>query len=267
METAWQGPPLFGGAGVVIGLGHTLGDGLRLRAGALKETFEGVDKQTFLAACPGRPVTGWEPAPKTALAVAFFAAQYFFSGALATTVENPFGIPNETPRVAVDVVLAVSGLAAWWGFDRTAQGFRDGEPHRAAGPAAEIFPDQRRAPLRLRRARRPGRAYVDTLGVLLRRAGGGAPGASRARRAPRRAPAPRADGGRRALPRGERRGARRRAGSKPRAYARRLGTYPHAPGSERAPAAGPTRAAEGEGDRGSGGRRRRERERGELREL
>lgn len=140
LETAWWVPPLFGGAGVVIGLGHTLGDGLRLRAGALKETFEGVDKQTFLAACPGRPVTGWEPAPKTvALAVAFFAAQYFFSGALATTVENPFGIPNETPRVAVDVVLAVSGLAAWWGFDRTAQGFAMASLTALAGPAAEIF--------------------------------------------------------------------------------------------------------------------------------
>ena len=140
LETAWWVPPLFGGAGVVIGLGHTLGDGLRLRAGALKETFEGVDKQTFLSACPGRPVTGWEPAPKTvALAVAFFAAQYFFSGALATTVENPFGIPNETPRVAVDVVLAVSGLAAWWGFDRTAQGFAMASLTALAGPAAEIF--------------------------------------------------------------------------------------------------------------------------------
>ena len=140
LETAWWVPPLFGGAGVVIGLGHTLGDSLRLRAGALKETFEGVDKQTFLSACPGRPVTGWEPAPKTvALAVAFFAAQYFFSGALATTVENPFGIPNETPRVAVDVVLAVSGLAAWWGFDRTAQGFAMASLTALAGPAAEIF--------------------------------------------------------------------------------------------------------------------------------
>jgi len=140
LETAWWVPPLFGGAGVVIGLGHTLGDGLRLRAGALMETFEGVDKQTFLSACPGRPVTGWEPAPKTvALAVAFFAAQYFFSGALATTVENPFGIPNETPRVAVDVVLAVSGLAAWWGFDRTAQGFAMASLTAIAGPAAEIF--------------------------------------------------------------------------------------------------------------------------------
>ena len=137
LETAWWVPPLFGGAGVVIGLGHTLGDGLRLRAGALAETFEGVDKQTFLDACPGKPVTGWEPKPTAvALAVSFFATQYFFSGALATTIENPFG--ENMPRVAVDVLLAISGIAAWWGFDRTAQGFAMASLTAVAGPLAEI---------------------------------------------------------------------------------------------------------------------------------
>jgi hypothetical protein len=138
LETAWWVPPLFGGAGVVIGLGHTIGDGLRLRAGALKETFEGVDKQTFLEKCPGKPVTGWEPKKTSvALAVSFFAAQYFFSGALATTIENPFHMET-MPRATVDVLLAVSGIANWWGFDRTAQGFAMASLTAVAGPLAEI---------------------------------------------------------------------------------------------------------------------------------
>ena len=137
LETAWWVPPLFGGAGVVIGLGHTLGDSLRLRAGALAETFEGVDKKTFLDECPGKPVTGWEPAPATAaLAISFFATQYFFSGALATTTNNPFG--DHLPRLAVDGVLAAWGIAAWWGFDRTAQGLVMACLTAVAGPAAEI---------------------------------------------------------------------------------------------------------------------------------
>ena len=138
LETAWWVPPLFGGAGVVIGLGHTIGDGLRLRAGALKETFEGVDKKTFLEKCPGKPVTGWEPKKTTvALAVSFFAAQYFFSGALATAIENPFHMET-MPRATVDVLLALSGIANWWGFDRTAQGFAMASLTAVAGPLAEI---------------------------------------------------------------------------------------------------------------------------------
>ena len=138
LETAWWVPPLFGGAGVVIGLGHTIGDGLRLRAGALKETFEGVDKKTFLEKCPGKPVTGWEPTKTTvALAVSFFAAQYFFSGALATAIENPFHMEN-MPKATVDVLLALSGIANWWGFDRTAQGFAMASLTAVAGPLAEI---------------------------------------------------------------------------------------------------------------------------------
>jgi len=138
LETAWWVPPLFGGAGVVIGLGHTIGDGLRLRAGALKETFEGVDKKTFLEKCPGKPVTGWEPTKTTvALAVSFFAAQYFFSGALATAIENPFHMET-MPRATVDVLLALSGIANWWGFDRTAQGFAMASLTAVAGPLAEI---------------------------------------------------------------------------------------------------------------------------------
>ena len=137
LETAWWVPPLFGGAGVVIGLGHTLGDSLRLRVGALAETFEGVDKKTFLDECPGKPVTGWEPSPAaTALAISCFATQYFFSGALATTTNNPFG--DHVPRLAVDGVLAAWGIAAWWGFDRTAQGLVMACLTAVAGPVAEI---------------------------------------------------------------------------------------------------------------------------------
>ena len=173
-------------------------------------------------------------------------------------MENPFGIPNETPRVAVDVVLAVSGLAAWWGFDRTAQGFAMASLTALAGPAAEIF--------LINVAHLYAYAAPDVLGVptwipWVYFCGAPAVGLlARAVRAERRAALrlvrPTADVARRGE--GERRGARRRGGrSKTRAYARRLGTDRH---TRRAPSArrraGPTRAAEGEGDRGSGGRRR-----------
>ena len=136
LETAWWVPLLFGGAGVVIGLGHTFGDSLRLKTGAISDTFEGVAKKYFIAKCPGRPVTGWEPSTGTvALAISFFALNYFVSGVFATTADPPF---PDLPRVSIDLILGFWGFSCWYGFDRTAQGLFMAGLTAVAGPLAEI---------------------------------------------------------------------------------------------------------------------------------
>ena len=63
LETALWVPLLFGGAGVVIGVGHTLGDMFRLKTGAKEDRFiEGnTPLPRFLEECPGKPRLGWEP--------------------------------------------------------------------------------------------------------------------------------------------------------------------------------------------------------------
>lgn len=137
-ETAWWVPLLFGGAGVVIGLGHTLGDTLRLRAGAKDEAVvnDAPPLAEFVEKCPGVPASTWEPAPLVVCAaVAAFALQYSCSGYLATTVDPAF---PDMPRWGVDVVLATWGLSVWGTFDRTKQGFAMAVLTALAGPAAEI---------------------------------------------------------------------------------------------------------------------------------
>ena len=136
-----------------------------------------------------------------------------------------------------------------------------------AGPAAEIF--------LINVAHLYAYAAPDVLGVptwipwvyFCGAPAVGLPGASRARRAPRRAPAPQADGGRRASP--AEKGVAPAAARVPSRGPTLGGWGPiHTRGLRaRAGARGRLARPRGEGDRGSGGRRRRERERGELREL
>ena len=261
------GSPLFGGAGVVIGLGHTLGDGLRLRAGALKETFEGVDKQTFLASVSRqtrhRLGTGAENggARRRVLRRAVL---------LQRRARDDGGEPVRDPERNTQSRRGrrVGGLGTRRvvGLRPNRAGFRDGEPHRARRSRGGDFPDQR--------AHLYAYAAPDVLGVptwipWVYFCGAPAVGLlARAVRAERRAalrlPA---DGGRRASP--AEKGVAPAAARVPSRGPTLGGWGPihtrRAPSARRR--AGPTRAAEGEGDRGSGGRRRRERERGELREL
>ena len=153
LETAWWVPLLFGTAGIIIGLGHTLGDTLRLKIGAkdpnakdpnAKDRKDPIDAgsspdalATFVDACPGRPAFGWEPAPSVVGAcIALFAVQYASSGVLATTVDPAF--PG-APRYAVDAALAASGVGAWGVFDGTRQGLVVAVATAVAGPFTEIF--------------------------------------------------------------------------------------------------------------------------------
>ena len=139
LETAWWVPLLFGSAGIVIGLGHTLGDTIRLKTGAKdpKVASSPDPIATLVDECPGRPAFGWEPEPSVVGAcIALFAMQYASSGILATTVNPAF---PDAPRYAVDAALAVSGVGAWGLFDGTKQGLVMAVATAVAGPAAEIF--------------------------------------------------------------------------------------------------------------------------------
>ena len=143
LETAWWVPLLFGTAGIIIGLGHTLGDTLRLKIGAKDPNAKDPNAAspdalaTFVDACPGRPAFGWEPAPSVVGAcIALFAVQYASSGVLATTVDPAF--PG-APRYAVDAALAASGVGAWGVFDGTRQGLVVAVATAVAGPFTEIF--------------------------------------------------------------------------------------------------------------------------------
>ena len=153
LETAWWVPLLFGTAGIIIGLGHTLGDTLRLKIGAKDPNAKDPNAKdpnakdpnaaspdalvTFVDACPGRPAFGWEPAPSVVGAcIALFAVQYASSGVLATTVDPAF--PG-APRYAVDAALAASGVGAWGVFDGTRQGLVVAVATAVAGPLTEIF--------------------------------------------------------------------------------------------------------------------------------
>jgi hypothetical protein len=136
LETAWWVPLLFGGAGAVIGLGHTVGDSLMLKGGAADEKFEGISKDAFFARCPGKPVTGWEPgAGAVSVAISAFALQYFASGVLGTSVDPPF---PDLPRVSVDLVLFAWGFGSWYFADRTVQGLAMAVTTAVAGPVTEI---------------------------------------------------------------------------------------------------------------------------------
>ena len=139
LETALWVPLLFGGAGVVIGVGHTLGDTFRLKTGAKEDRFiEGVTPPPrFLEECPGKPRFGWEPEWGVVYSgIGLFAMQYATSGMLATTVDPPF---PDMPSHAIDAILAAWALGQWAVFDYTKQGLAVAVLTGVAGPATEIF--------------------------------------------------------------------------------------------------------------------------------
>ena len=139
LETALWVPLLFGGAGVVIGIGHTLGDMFRLKTGAKEDRFiEGnTPLPRFLEECPGKPRLGWEPEWGVVYSgIGLFAMQYATSGILATTVNPPF---PDMPSHAIDAILAAWALGQWAVFDYTKQGLAMAVLTGVAGPVTEIF--------------------------------------------------------------------------------------------------------------------------------
>ena len=139
LETALWVPLLFGGAGVVIGVGHTLGDMFRLKTGAKEDRFiEGnTPLPRFLEECPGKPRLGWEPEWGVVYSgIGLFAMQYATSGILATTVNPPF---PDMPSHAIDAILAAWALGQWAVFDYTKQGLTMAVLTGVAGPVTEIF--------------------------------------------------------------------------------------------------------------------------------
>ena len=139
LETALWVPLLFGGAGVVIGVGHTLGDTVRLKQGAKEDRFiEGnAPLPRFLEECPGKPRLGWEPEWSVVYScIGLFAMQYATSGILATRVNPPF---PDMPNHAIDGILAAWAVGQWAVFDYTKQGLAMAVLTGVAGPVTEIF--------------------------------------------------------------------------------------------------------------------------------
>jgi hypothetical protein len=110
--TCWWVPVLFGGAGVIIGLGVPLLDGLLDRAGIRS------------------PPPTAQPWPAVLACIAGFVALYGASAAL----EAPL---RPTPG-ALDALLAAGALAHWAACDRTPAAAALGLAAAVAGPLVEI---------------------------------------------------------------------------------------------------------------------------------
>ena len=146
LETGWWVPPLFGVAAIIIGLGHTTLDGVRLRAyvkTAREAELKRGSGQTvgktadLIDACPGKPALGWQPGWVNVNAcISLFALQYMASGVLASPASP---LVNLIPYHTTDVVLFSWGLVTWYVFDNTAQGLFMASLTAFAGPCAEIF--------------------------------------------------------------------------------------------------------------------------------
>jgi len=146
LETGWWVPPLFGVAAIIIGLGHTTLDGVRLRAyvkTAREAELKRGSGQTvgktadLIDACPGKPALGWQPGWVSVNAcISLFALQYMASGVLASPASP---LVNLIPYHTTDVVLFSWGLVTWYVFDNTAQGLFMASLTAFAGPCAEIF--------------------------------------------------------------------------------------------------------------------------------
>lgn len=145
LETGWWVPPLFGVAAVIIGLGHTNLDGVRLRAHVKAaremELKKGVGQLVgktadLIDTCPGKPALGWQPGWfNVNVSISMFALQYMTSGVLASP---SFPLAELIPYHTIDIVLLAWGMAAWYVFDNTAQGLLMATLTAFAGPCAEI---------------------------------------------------------------------------------------------------------------------------------
>eukprot|EP00899_Mesostigma_viride_P022298 jgi/Mesvir1/3252/Mv16391-RA.1 len=128
LETCWWVPVMFGIAGVILGVSHpfldTVWGGPQSDASASSnETPRNMRRNTtylswlYVNACIG-----------------LFAMQYSLSGTLDAAVAA-----GDAPRVCVDLILATTGVAMWFIFDRTKGGLLMAALTAVAGPVLEII--------------------------------------------------------------------------------------------------------------------------------
>jgi len=129
-ETDWWVGPLFGVAGIIMGLGTTTLDSIFLRNGVkarrikeIEENLQPVRTKSLISASPAKPVGGWEPSWAFTLAsISFFALQYAASGMLASPDFDLLGGEGHLPYHSIDVFLLLWAAGVWAYFDKTYQG-------------------------------------------------------------------------------------------------------------------------------------------------
>jgi len=148
IETDWWVGPLFGVAGIIMGLGTTTLDSIFLRNGVkarrIKEiegNLQPVRTKTLISTSPAKPVGGWEPSwGFTFASISFFALQYAASGMLASPdFDFLSGGEGHLPYHSIDVFLLLWAASAWAYFDKTYQGLVIAGAAAIGGPIIEIF--------------------------------------------------------------------------------------------------------------------------------
>ena len=147
IETDWWVGPLFGVAGIIMGLGTTTLDSIFLRNGVkarrIKEiegNLQPVRTKALIAKSPAKPAGGWEPSWGFTLAsISFFALQYAASGMLASPdFDFLSGGEGHLPYHSIDVFLLLWAAGAWAYFDKTYQGLVIAGAAAVGGPIIEI---------------------------------------------------------------------------------------------------------------------------------
>ena len=145
-ETDWWVGPLFGVAGIIMGLGTTTLDSIFLRNGVkarrikeIEENLQPVRTKSLISASPAKPVGGWEPSWAFTLAsISFFALQYAASGMLASPDFDLLGGEGHLPYHSIDVFLLLWAAGVWAYFDKTYQGLAIAGAAAVGGPIIEI---------------------------------------------------------------------------------------------------------------------------------
>lgn len=147
IETDWWVGPLFGVAGIIMGLGTTTLDSIFLRNGVkarrIKEiegNLQPIRTKALIAKSPAKPAGGWEPSWGFTLAsISFFALQYAASGMLASPdFDFLSGGEGHLPYHSIDVFLLLWAAGAWAYFDKTYQGLVIAGAAAVGGPIIEI---------------------------------------------------------------------------------------------------------------------------------
>ncbi|GAQ78429.1 hypothetical protein KFL_000130110 [Klebsormidium nitens] len=140
LETCWWVPLLFGGAAVILGIGHPLLDSIDRKSEALSQ----LEATSQLAGLEGgapirsflrkEPTGGYAPSWSFVLiSIALFAMQYDLSGVLAEKASS-----GELSWTAVNLALAGTAIAHWATFDRTRSGLFWAALTATVGPLVEI---------------------------------------------------------------------------------------------------------------------------------
>lgn len=141
LESCWWVPLLFGGAAVVLGVGHPLLDSIVQSAQApsqlptvLRSQESKEEVPTSTSFLQKEPTGGYAPSWSFVLvSIALFAVQYDLSGVLAEKASS-----GELPWVNVNLALAGTAVAHWATFDRTRNGLSWAALTAAVGPVVEI---------------------------------------------------------------------------------------------------------------------------------